>query len=156
MTKRISILFALALALGCGEDSAAEGGPGQVQASGECILRPGDYMIEYSVVSDTCDVGALPSELMSVASDGSASQSTETPDGCADTAPSEVGCSVSWRRECDVPSQGYVAHLDVAYAVDLARGSGTINIKGRATDATTGSVVSTCTSAQRATFSKLN
>lgn len=158
MKRQNLCVLALALLAACSDSSAdsESGGPGRVDASGECTLKPGDYMIEYSIVSDTCEIGTLPSELMSVASDGAAAQSLDTPNGCSDSAPTVAGCSASFRRVCTLPAQGYVLTMNVAYAYDYARGTGTVNVQGRITDPGTGSVVETCSTAQRAEMSRLN
>lgn len=66
-----------------------------------CRFAPGDYMIEYSVVSDSCDMGPMPTELFTVVSGGLGGGGVPTPDGCADELVVEC-CTVSVVRQCDI------------------------------------------------------
>lgn len=121
--------------------------------SGTCALQPGDYSVEYSVVSDTCDFGPLPTELLIIGPSGTVAGSTEPPTGCVDDVVTTDGCVVGLSRDCLIPTVdgNLEAEIDFSFNFESGRGS----VTGLLYLTSSNVVLDQCSFNQRANISKL-
>lgn len=103
-----------------------------------CELPQGNYAIEYTAVSDTCEIGNLPTELFTILADGTgagAAASTEPPDGCEDTAQRRSGCTVAWERACRFVTESGIIDAQYAFVLNTQTRSGSVSIDAQVDDA---------------------
>lgn len=126
--------------------------------AGSCHLTPGDYMIEYTVVSDTCGIGVLPTELVTI-QPGQVGLPTETdpaqvPEGCDDGPHQISGCTATWNRTCLFPTAAGELHMAATFGVDVQGGSATVSLRGTLYDSAD-RLIDSCASAQAGDISRL-
>ncbi len=119
-----------------------------------CGLEAGDYVIEYSVLADSCDLGPLPSELLTFGGPNVAERVLVAPEGCVDDA-MPVGCPASIRRHCELTAASGLISLDITIAIDAPSGSGTATIRGLGSDPAAGAA-DICASSQRLALERLD
>jgi hypothetical protein len=141
--------------------SSACSGEGQDQGAGEtegsqCILQPGEYQVEYSVVSDTCDIGPLATELLVVADNGQAIGNPQPPQGCSDEVVFNYGCQIGISRTCEIRSEDFDLNIAVDFVYDFDRGTGNVRIDALAYYASTDVIGQACQTTQRAHISAID
>lgn len=154
-----SLIIAGLFALGCAgadESPDALGRPVNYGEDGpSCVLAPGEYAAEYSVVNDTCEIGALDTELISIDASGGVLQSVEPPAGCIDEVRQGAGCSVGVTRTCDWQLDGADAHVVYDSAFNFEKGTGNSRIYLFAYSPGTSTILYSCTSTQRVSIQEL-
>jgi hypothetical protein len=120
-----------------------------------CSFAPGDYLIEYSVVTDPCGMGPLPTELVTMGSASFVGVQTTASSGCMDEWTAE-GCSASLYRQCEVFVRGEPLSLDLSVTIDTVSKVGTATIRSVPGDSVWGAFDATCSSSQSVTLEELN
>jgi hypothetical protein len=147
-----SIIFTSACS-GASEDQ--EQGAGETEGN-QCILQPGEYQVEYSVVSDTCNSGPLATELFVVASNGQAIANPDPPAGCIDEVVFNDGCQVGLTRTCSFFTESADIDAVADFVYDFERGTGTVRIDLRGYYPGTDILGQVCQTTQRARISQVN
>lgn len=130
----------------------------QVRRSAElttCQLAPGDYLLEYSVLADSCNIGPLQSELFTLGAGSIVGASTPATGDCVDEVMVET-CPAAIRRRCQLSAVDGLVSLDITIAIDAATGAGTAMIRGLGSDPSAGSAEAICASSQRVAIERLD
>jgi hypothetical protein len=110
----------------------------RAECAGTCQPEPGDYTLEFAIVSDSCELGVLPTEIVSIGADGlSPSSIPASPEGCVDDVQS-AGLTASVTRHCATTASGHTGTVygrpasvssNGAVGVDLKEVMGHIVVK---------------------------
>lgn len=144
----------LALLFGCGGTGTKEDNFAEENSSGQCSIQPGEYSANYSVVTDTCGIGPLPSELLIIGSGGTVIGSAEPPLGCFDSGFIVDGCSAAFSRDCTYPAEnGGTIESEIHFAYSF--GSNVGSIRGSFNLVSGGQVLDTCGLYQTVSIEKI-
>jgi hypothetical protein len=110
----------------------------QAECTGTCQPEPGDYTLQFAIVSDSCELGVLPTEIVSIGADGLRPDGIPpSPAGCVDDVQS-AGLTASLTRHCAAAASGHAGTVygrpasvssDGAAGVDLKQVMRHIDVK---------------------------
>ena len=148
--KYVSAFVTLLVSFGCGGGSDED----PIREALPACLAPGSYALEWTAVSDTCDFGNVPTELLTIRSDGTPAGSGDPPDGCEDGPVTDVQCVRDFERSCSFDVEGGLrADFEYDFAFDFNEGTGSLTLQGRIYDGS--DLLGVCVSTQRGALSRL-